>query len=320
MVRRVFVERSLPAFQQVRTHQRQEQQHRQAEPESHDLDRARAAAAGHVGETVAPRDADPGAETADRRDEPAADQVQRRRDHQDAADQDNEHARVADGAIQQAGHRRQRQSGDQQARRGGRHRVVAQHAQRRRIAQLDQGRQRETEQQQQRAAAGENHRPQPGLRQVAGEQVGEQPRQELLGRVADDAAGRDAQHAEDHQLDQRDRNDEALRGAEALHQRDRVHPPVREAARGHGYSDRAQQQADDGGQRQEPLCAIGGAVGAFAALLLAADAYRLGQLVLDCRVERRDGCLFAGDQQRVADPAALTDQPAALDVRDVHQQ
>ena len=65
--------------------------------------------------------------------------------------------------------------------------------------------------------------------------------------------------------------------------------------------------------------AIGRAECALAALLLAAHPNRFGQAVLDRDLEVGNVIGRPGDQQRMADPAALADQPGRVDVLEAHQ-
>jgi hypothetical protein len=129
-----------------------------------------------------------------------------------------------------------------------RHFIVSQDAQRRRIAQLDHRRQGKAQQQHHRAPARKDDRAQARVREVAREQVGQYTCEQLLGNVAHHAAGQHAEQAEQQQLHECNLDDEALCSTEALHQRDRVHAPMRKTTRRHRDRDRTQQQADHGGQ------------------------------------------------------------------------
>ena len=246
VIRRVLVERLAPAFEQVCPHQRQEEQDRNAEAERNDLYGARPSAPRNVGEPVAPRDADPGAESAHRRDQSAANEIQRQRDHDDAAEQNREHARVADRVVEQCRDRGERQPRNEQARRRRRLGVVAQHAQRRRVLELQERRQGKTDEQHHRAARCEQHRLEPRIGQVALDQVSEDDRQCALRNEAAQAAEHNPDRAECDELQHGHDDDERLRCAEALHERHRVHAPMRESARRHRYCDGRQQQADHG--------------------------------------------------------------------------
>ena len=107
VVRCILVERLPPAFEQVGAYQRQQQQHREAQAEGHDLHGAGAPAARDVGEAVAPCDSDTGTKPAHGRDEAAAHEIQRGRDRDDPAEHNHQHGRVADGPVQERGHRGQ---------------------------------------------------------------------------------------------------------------------------------------------------------------------------------------------------------------------
>ena len=92
-------------------------------------------------------------------------------------------------------------------------------------------------------------------------------------------------------------------------------PPCR-----HGNRNRAQQQADHGRQRQEPLRAIGRGKSTFAAFLLALQPERLRQLILDRVVIGADRGFLAGNQQGITHPAAFPDQAAGGQITGVDQQ
>ncbi len=154
MVGRIFGKRLPPTLEQVGAHDRKQQQHGQSQPEGDHLYGAGAAAPRDIGKSVAPRDANPGAIPGHHVHEPAADEIQRRRDDDNAAEQDREHARVSNRAIDERRDGRQRQACDQQPRRCGRHGVVAQHPEWRSFTQLNQRRQRKPDQQDECAAAG----------------------------------------------------------------------------------------------------------------------------------------------------------------------
>ncbi len=130
----VIANRAPPAFEKIRAHNRQEQQHRQAQPEGNDLHGAGAAAAGDVGQAVTPRHADPGSKAAHQCHKTTPDEIKRSRNDDDATQQDRKHARVADRVVQQRRDSSKRQTRDQQSRWCGRHHVVPQHTQRRRVA------------------------------------------------------------------------------------------------------------------------------------------------------------------------------------------
>jgi len=147
MIRRILIQRRPPAFEEVGPYERQQQQHGQPEPERDDLHGAVTAAARHVGEPVPPGDADTRAEASDRGHEGPADQVQRRGNDDDAADQDQQHPGVADRPVQQHGNRDQREAGDEQPRRRGRHFIMAEHPEGRRVPELDHRGQRKTDEQ-----------------------------------------------------------------------------------------------------------------------------------------------------------------------------
>ena len=93
-----------------------------------------------------------------------------------------------------------------------------------------------------------------------------------------------------------------------------------EAPRRHRDRDRAQQQADDRGERQESLRAIRGVRGAVAAVLAIAYADLFRQQFLHVLVEVVDGRLVARNEQRISNAAALVYQPGGRHVVDVEQQ
>ena len=95
---------------------------------------------------------------------------------------------------------------------------------------------------------------------------------------------------------------------------------MREAPRRHRDGNGAQQQTDNRGQRQEALGPVSRRVRALAAFLRTAQPQGVRQLVLDHIAESTYRIFVAGDQERIANPAADTDQACRVEIGVIHQQ
>ena len=116
---------------------------------------------------------------------------------------------------------------------------MTKNAQWRRIAQLDQRWQRESEQQDQGTAAGEKHGRKADGRQVALNDIGEHFRHEHLENEARDTANCDTKQSQQNQLYRCRGDDKLLTGPKALHQRDSIHASVSKPSRRHRDGDGA---------------------------------------------------------------------------------
>ena len=96
VIRRARGQRRLPFRHELGAYRRQEQQHHQADAESHDLNAAFAAAASDVRNAVAPRDTDAAAHAAARARARAAREVQREERHDGARQQIRDELEVAE--------------------------------------------------------------------------------------------------------------------------------------------------------------------------------------------------------------------------------
>ena len=251
IVRRACGQAGLPVAQQVVAHQREQQQHHEAETERDDLHDAVAAAPRNVGEPVAPRDADAATQWPQRlHQQPARGRQQHERGGQAARDVRHQ-PRVADDPVQQGEHGADGDAIDRRVTQRRRFQVATQHARRRHALQAQQRRQREPDQHDDRGDQAEPVRPQRRRRQVVTQQVAQQPRDAPLG----DVAQRRAEHADGgrdhHQLEDRLAQHEALRRAHAFHQRDIVEMPAGVTLRRHGDCDRRQQHAHQAREREK---------------------------------------------------------------------
>ena len=86
---------------------------------------------------------------------------------------------------------------------------------------------------------------------VDADQVAQQPGESPLRAIAQQRAGGDGEEREDRELDDGDREHEALRGSHALHERHRVDVPGRVAARAHRHRDRGEQHRGEARQIEE---------------------------------------------------------------------
>jgi hypothetical protein len=237
VVGRIGRQAALPVAQQVVTHQREQQQHHEAEAEGHDLHDAVAAAAGDVHEAIAPGDTHAAAQRRKQfHQHPARDGEQQERRAEPARHVAHE-LRITHDPVQQREHGADRQAVDHGIAQRRRLQVAAQDARRRNALQAQQRRQREADEHDDSSDGTQQEGISRRWRQVAAQQVPQQPGNAGLRHVTDRRAGNGRHDGDCDELDHRLRQHEPLRRAHALHQRDGVEVATCVALRCHRHCD-----------------------------------------------------------------------------------
>ena len=320
MIRRVLRQAGAPLMHQVVAHDSEQQQDHQAKAERDDLDDAVAAAARDVRHAVAPRDADAAAQRSKALDQhpTGGDQHDERcqRRHRHVA----EKFRIAHEPVQQRAQRRDSGAVNHRVAQRRRFEIVPEHARRRHLAQLQERRQSETDQDEDRGHQAEPARTECRARQFSAHQIAQQKRNALLRRVPDQRAAHAGDDRDCQQLEHADGKHQPLRGAHALHQRDGIEVTRHVASRSDGYGNCRKQNRDERRQIQEPSGAIDSRADLRTRFLDVDDALpgslARRQLLLELRDRRR----CAREQRRIVDAAAFLRELRRRHILETHEQ